>query len=664
MRSLILRIVAVSALLLCAEARAPAQVFKLTGGASSGFQAEGAGLEVRGKDYEAWSGAGLSEGHLVFGAFLKLHYQHYTVKLGDDDISFSLPTDIFGSQSTLHTSGVALETHFHRTTLYAFTGQMGAGFASPMFRAGTSSGPLTTILFTDTLLTKKIRLFSRNIFTSAQTTISGIEWKPRVGDTLSFAAGIGSGRFYTSEAAAFVRGRFDLNLGYVAAGENFQRSLTGTPLQTELDGANVTGVVRPTRNISFSFGHLNYIAPSQGQQAALRAQVDHIGGNWKLSELSLGSAVFRSEVLNRTSRGASLWASRSVGMVDLRFNYLVSAADRNKAFQSFSLLSQEKLTSRISVLQVTTYSAGKTSVAFGGSLTTNLLSMGVDYQTYYVPFRPDKPFTQALSVHLNLNLLGNIHLSTATSFTPAGKMVYTLVGTGSYYRMSGLEATPRLEHFSFQQYLIQGRATTPNGLPVSGAAVRIGKEVVYTDSDGRFFARQRKAGRYRVEVVLNEFIATGNFAVITAPEDAEATKDQNGPGLVIVMAQVLAPRSPLEAFSQPVGTPAQPAIKLPVSTPALAPAPTPTVVAVRVSTPAFASAVIPTPTFIAAPTGPKHQDGVCDEPAIQTRDGEQESLGDVARRVRKRKACLELARGDAKGPCQLVNMPPGIIVQQ
>jgi hypothetical protein len=537
MRSLILWIVAVSALLPCAEQRAQAQVFRLTGGASSGFQAQGAGLEIRGKDYEAWSGAGLSEGHLIFGAFLKLHYQRYTVKLGDDDINFSLPMDVFGSQSTLHTNGLAIETHINRTTFYAFTGQMGTGFASPMFRAGTSRGPLTTILFTDTLLTKNVRLFSRNIFSSAQTTISGIEWKPRLGDTLSFAAGIGSGHFYASEAVGVVRSRFDLNLGYVAAGENFQRSLAGTPFQTELDGANITGAIRPSSNTSFSFGHQNYLAPRQGQQPALHAQVDRMGVNWKLSELSLGSALFRSEVLNRTSRGASLWAARSLGLVDLRFNYLVSAADRNRALQSFSLTSQEKLTQRISVLQVTTYSAGRTNVAFGGSLTTNLLSFGVSYQTYYVPFRPDRPFTQALSINLNLNLRGNIHLSTATSFTPQGKIIYTLAGSGSYYRVSGLEATPQLQNFRFQPYLIEGRVITSDGLPVSGAAIRVGKEMLYSDSDGCFFARQHKAGRYKIEVVLNEFISTGTFTVVSAPADAGATKDQDTPGIVIVLAR-------------------------------------------------------------------------------------------------------------------------------
>jgi hypothetical protein len=657
MRALILWTVAISALLLCSEASAAAQVFKITGGASSGFQAQGAGLEVRGKDYEAWSGAGLSQGHVIFGAFVKLHYRHYIVKLGDDDISLSLPIDIFGSQSTLHTNGVSIETQMKRTTFHAFTGQMGTGFASPMFRAGTSKGPLTTILFTDTLLTKKVRLFSRNIFSAAQTTISGVEWKPRSGNTLSFAAGIGSGHFYTSEAVGFVRSRFDLNLGYVTADDNFQRSLARTPLQTELDGANITGTIRPSSSTSFSFGHQNYLAPKQGQQPALHAQVDRISGNWKFNENSIGSAVFRSEVLNRASRGASLWATRSLGLLDLRFNYLLSAADQNRALQSFALTSQEKLTQRVSVLQVTTYSAGKTTVAFGGSLTTNLLSFGVSYQTYYVPFRPDRPFTQVLSINLNLNLRGNLHLSTATSFTPQGKVVYTLAGSGSYYRISGLEAAPQLQSFRFQQYLTQGRVTTPDSLPVSGAAIRVGKEVLYSDSDGRFFARQHKAGRYKVDVVLDEFIATGDFAVISAPEDAEATKDQTGLGIVIVVARVRAARSPVEATGQPVGTPIQPATKLSGTTPAPARLfiPTPTAAAVQVSTPALAPTVTPTLTLITAPAAHQHQDLGYVEPAMQTMErsaGEQESLGDVARRVRKRKACLELAKDNPKIACK------------
>ena len=538
MRSLILGSAAVFGLLLCMEGNA--QVFRLTGGASSGFRAQGAGIEVLGKGYEAWSGAGFSDHHLIFGSFLKLPFRDYTIKLGDDDAVMTLPIDIFGTQSTLHTRGVSLDWRRKRTTYHLFTGQMGTAFASPMFRAGTSSGPLAVILFTDTQLTSKVRLFSRNIFSTSRTNISGAEWRPSKGYTFSVAAGAGSDHLYSSEAASVSRERYDLKLAYVAADNRFQRSVAGTPLESELDGANITAIIRPTPSTGLSFGHQNYLAPQLGQLPGLRSQVDHLSGSWKTSEFegpTLGAAVFRSQLLNRTSRGASLWAAQSIGPLDLRLNYLASATDVGAAVQSLSLTTQEKLTARLSALQVSTFSSGRTNVAFGGNLLTNRITIGVNYQTLYVPFRPEHPFSQALSISLNLNLRSNLHLSTATSFTPQGRMIYTLAGSGSFYSLSGLEAAPQLESFSFHGYVINGQVTTADGLPVYGAAIRVGKELLYSDRRGRFLARERRAGLYKVEVVNSEFIATGNFSVVSAPHEAAATKDQEASGIAIVLAR-------------------------------------------------------------------------------------------------------------------------------
>jgi hypothetical protein len=236
-----------------------------------------------------------------------------------------------------------------------------------------------------------------------------------------------------------------------------------------------------------------------------------------------------------TTSGASVWVSQSIGSLDLRFNYLVSGASGNPSVQTFSLTSQEKLSPRISALEVTTYSQGKTSVAFGGGLLSNLMTLSVNYQTLYVPSRPTNPFTQALAVSLNLNLRGNLKLSTATSFTPQGKMVYTLAGTGSYYRMAGLEAAPPMESFRMQPYLIQGLVKYPDGRPISGAAIRIGKDILYSDQDGQFFAREHKPGSYKVEVDLSAFVADGIFSVVSAPGDATATKDETAPGITIVL---------------------------------------------------------------------------------------------------------------------------------
>jgi hypothetical protein len=571
MRSLTLVPITSAALFFCSGTCALAQVFQLTGGRSTGFQAQGAGLSVRGRGYEAWSGSGISEGKLVFGSFLKFHLRQYTLKLGNDDAALTLPTDSLGSQATLHMNGLTLERQFKRTTLHLSAGQAGTAFTSPMFRAGSSSGPLTGVLFLDTKLTPELRLFSRNIVStigSTHTSISGIEWKPRgslaclpgvsllkldrldcqldKGYTLSFAAGVGSGHLYTAQSLLITRPSLDLDLAYVTAAEGFQLALAGSPLQSQIDGLNITTAIRPSASASFTFGHQSYLVPQPRQQPTLHSKVDRTSASWNISEqtrTAIGTALFRSKLSDRSTLGASLWASQSLGPIDLRFNYLVSASPGSNlvqplpAVQSISLTTQEKLSPRLSALQVTTYSAGRTNIAFGGGLLTNFLTASVNYQTLYVPFRPDHPFTQALSVTINLNFLGNIHLSTATSFTPQGKIVYTLAGSGSYYRTAGLEATPQFQSYRLQHYLIQGQVTTRDGLAVSGAAIRIGKETFYSDREGHFFARQRKPGSYKIEVLLNEFIATGSYTVLSAPIDATATKSDTDPGILIVLSR-------------------------------------------------------------------------------------------------------------------------------
>jgi hypothetical protein len=53
------------------------------------------------------------------------------------------------------------------------------------------------------------------------------------------------------------------------------------------------------------------------------------------------------------------------------------------------------------------------------------------------------------------------------------------------------------DSFSIAKYMIQGVVQDDQGLPVEGAALHVGKEVVYTDSSGRFQARFSKHGPTR-----------------------------------------------------------------------------------------------------------------------------------------------------------------------
>jgi hypothetical protein len=560
MRSLMLCPALLVGLILFAEERLSAQVFQFTGGTSSDL-GQGGGLSVRGKGYEAWAGAGVADGHIIFGGYAKAVFHGYTGRLGDDDIPLTLPIDIFGTQETLHTLGLTLEKRIRQTTVLGFAGQMGTAYNTSMFSAGTSSGPVTGILFTDTRLTPDLHLFSKNILCASPTSISGVVWKPHgspssrlaaflpfrglivdenYGYSLSFASGVGSGHAYTSEAFSLTQPSLELKLAQVNAADGFQRSLAGTPLQAELNGANITGTVHLSNTSSLGFGHQNFLVPQTGSQGTLHTQVDNLTGNWRLWDSggpSFGAGFFRSTMPTSTTRGASLWAEQTLGPIGLRFNYLVSGSTSNPTVQSYSVTTQEKLSPRLSVLQVTSYSAGRTSVSFGGNLLTNLFTVGVNYQTLYVPVRPNNPFTQALTVSVKINLAGNIRLNTATSFNSQGKMIYTIAGSDSYYRLSGLEAAPQMQGFRLQQYVIQGLVTTPDGLPIYGAAIHIGKDVLYSDREGQFTARESKPGPYKIEIALDEFLANGTFTVVSAPESVLATKDESAPAIHIVLAR-------------------------------------------------------------------------------------------------------------------------------
>ena len=546
-------------LLLFVASHSYAQIFQFTGGTSTGA-GQGGGLQIRGTNFQAWTGAGISDGHLIFGAFIQGVAHGYTAKLGDNDVVMKLPIDIFGGQSTIHTFGFALEKKLWQTTLHASAGQMGTAYSTPLFNAGTSSGPISGILFSDTALTPSLRLFSRNVIAAAPTSIAGVEWKPSAGlssrtvniplfhnvliernygYSLAFAAGVGSSHPYTSQSFALVQPSVDLKMAYVTASDGFQRSLNGSPLQSELDGANITASIHPSRPFGFGFGHQNFLVPQAGDLSSVHAEVDDLAVSWTQAQSggpSLGSSLFRSTISGNTSSGASLWAGQPVGPIDLRVNYLVSQSSSSPASQTVSISTQEKLSPRLSALQITSYTAGKTSVAFGGNILTNLFTLGVNYQTLYVPLRPDHPFTQALSISLKINFLGNIRLNTATSFDAQGKMSYTLAGTDSYYRLGGLEATPQMSGFHIKQYSITGEVTTADGRPVYGAAIRIGKDLLFSDRDGHFLATENKLGPYKVEVSLSDFIASGTFTIVSAPPDASASKDESAPGIHIVLA--------------------------------------------------------------------------------------------------------------------------------
>ncbi len=549
---------------LLAAISAPAQVFKVGAGSSSLFQAQGGSVEVRGRNYEGWVGLGEANGRLRLGVFSRFKYHNVTFTVGDDNLKFEMPTDIFGSNHYFPVRGVGVARSFGDTKIAAFGGTTSTTFGSPFFRVADMEQPVG-LVFVDSKVTDNLKLFSRNVVAERNTSIQGLEWKTNEWLTTSAAVGMGSGERYFATSFEAERGWISMKGSYIDAGSRFRRIIVDTPVSTEVDGANLVVTVRPRADLTITAGHQNFLEPNLAvNQEASRASVNNIQASGVFKGFRVGGGLYQSSVRGQGNLGTFLWGGRRItDRVDLNVNYFQSKPEIGPGTSTLSVAVRETLTPRIELLQLVNRSGGQTTMSFGGQFLSNRFTIGVDYQTLYIPFSPT-PFTQAIALKIRFRPFGSVDLNAQTYVTPDGKLRYTAFGNTALYRYSGLRVGETGQNFTMARYLVRGRVVDEKNQPLNGAALRIGKELAFTDVDGRFFLRVKKARAYPVTVALDEFILPGYFEVVSVPADVQAVAEDSQEEIVIMVRRVSPPKRPTHtAEGAAPGTPV-----LPVSQPA------------------------------------------------------------------------------------------------
>jgi hypothetical protein len=196
------------------------------------------------------------------------------------------------------------------------------------------------------------------------------------------------------------------------------------------------------------------------------------------------------------------------------------------------------------VLQLITRSNGQTSFAVGGDLLTNRFKFRADYQNVYLPYRPDRPFQQALALNVAMRVSGPLQVTGATNVAPDGRLRYTF-GISTYlYRERGMWQSSSPDSFSFPKYVVMGVVHDPEGAPVEGAAIHIGTQVVYSNDNGEFLLRFRKQSEVALSVAVDEFLVAGNFEVVKAPSSVRPSTEDQSQTLEILVRRVAAPTKP------------------------------------------------------------------------------------------------------------------------
>jgi len=266
---------------------------------------------------------------------------------------------------------------------------------------------------------------------------------------------------------------------------------------------------RPVRFVDATAAHTTYVF--KGQQI----NVNSLGGSVTAGAVNFHSSVFESANSSGQDAGVGVHA----WILDGGSDFLHSAGFPNTIFSHVT----EHVSRRVMLSQFITMSNGRTTIAYGGGYISNALSIDVGYSTYFMPlFVGRSPFTQALTINVGIHV-GSLSLHTGTNILPTGQIRWSAYGNDWAYGPLASSRGPEVT--SVGKYSIRGTVVNAQGEPVDGACIQLAKNITCTDSEGAFEMRESKARSFPVAVPVEQFLAPGEWEVVSAPATVQAEID-------------------------------------------------------------------------------------------------------------------------------------------
>ena len=518
-----------------APAHLSAQVFQVQGGGSSLFEGYGGLVNIWGNGYEASVGAGYLDGLRIGASARRLIGGRDTLRLGNDLLPFSLDTDIFGNGSAVFAQGASLQQRRGRAQIWAFAGASASALSAPMFASQRATRAMAYVR-TRYDVTRNLALSAHAVATDRQSLLASASWEPALGTVASATAGVGNNSPYGALAVERSSPRLDLKASLTGIGTRFRRASAPMPMQSEIEHENLLVTWKPRAGWSLGFGRQHFRQDSVYEGIEQRATLNQVTGSASIA----GTSVTGGWLISESGRHPNV--STYFSLKDDIFSWLQSEFYLLNVWQPEPsrsatpvLLLQETISSRLSLLQVITHDRGRTSVSFGGTVAAGLSSFSLDYQVVHSPYLTADPFLQTMGVNARVHLLG-MTLSLGSFVTPDGRVHYSGQGSTFLYRgTSTAGPATAAPGRRFDRYIIDGRVVDDEGAPVEGAAISVGGDILFTNSQGRFFQRRRTAQVLTLEVLFEEFLLPGTFEVLDAPSEVTPVSEGSGKPLTIVL---------------------------------------------------------------------------------------------------------------------------------
>ena len=261
----------VCAICLAWPQRAAGQVFQLAGGSSSLLDAEGGSLEIHGSDYTGRIDLGYLGGPRL-GFFFSRQYKTSVFGAGDQQIPFVLPTDLFDNSFYFLGRVLSLTGPVEDGHLFVFAGATTGGYFAPFLNVARNDTPSGGIFY-EKQISPTLRFYSRNIFSTRQTSIQAVEWADRKDIQMALSAGMGNNQGYGAASFSVHRRWMLLDASCALAGNAFWRVLVATPQLSENDKENIRFELHPAQNFRIVASRNNfhaYISPTAVQSAMVQ----------------------------------------------------------------------------------------------------------------------------------------------------------------------------------------------------------------------------------------------------------------------------------------------------------------------------------------------------------------------------------------------------------
>lgn len=504
---------------------ASGQVIQLQGGSSSLLDAYGGSLELHAGDSVGRLDLGfLGRPELGFSYTKPYHGWNYT--LGDRIIPFVLPTDQFSRSSYFLGRGLSLEKREGGDRILFYVGTTSLGFRTPYVNLARSQQAVE-LIFYEHQISQKSRFYSYNILSARQTSLQSFEWTPRRGLKLATTAGLGNNQGYWAGTLDFDRDWISIQGGYTRTGDSFRRVDVNAPLAAETAGPNLRIQFRPRTWLAFTASHQNYLNPIAHSSSGSSAAVDSLGASATAAGFRFNGSVFHSQTQVSNLHSYTLGVQRSLGgRVEVGENYFQSRAG-GLTWRTLSTVLRERLTRRFSLSQTMTQTDGRVNLELGGNFVSNRFSIGLDHQTFFYPFagRSQSPLRQALIINLQFQLPHNTQFHAATAVDAFGRLRYTTYADSYFYPGTSGE-NGRGGYRRLPDYVVRGIVVDDHARPIRGAALRVGGEIVFTDSQGDFLVRVTKPKEYALEVLLDQFMFPGRYEILSSPAQLRAGKEE------------------------------------------------------------------------------------------------------------------------------------------